>query len=187
MKRLLMSLLFITTAINSQEKLPYDQIPKMEENYSAQNTVARMIDGLGFRYYWSTKGLRAEDLAYQPMGEGRNCQETIEHLYDLSNMMLRLTQTDFKQIIEKEKMTFVEMRKQTLLNFQAFSNRIQVSKNLSEFTVQKKGEADIPFFNLINGPIADAIWHSGQVASYRRSLGNPINIKINHFTGTLRE
>ena len=32
----------------------------------------RMIDGLGFRYYWSTDGLRAKDLAYQPKGEGQN-------------------------------------------------------------------------------------------------------------------
>lgn len=180
-------MLFFTISINSQEELPYHQIPNMEENYSAQNTVTRMIDGLGFRYYWSTKGLRAEDLAYQPKGEGRNCQETVNHLYDLSNMMLRLTKTDFKQKTETDKMTFVAMRKQTLLNIQALSNRIQTSKNLSEFTVKKNGEISVSFFNVINGPIADAIWHSGQVASFRRSSGNPINTKVNHFTGTVRE
>ena len=116
-KLIIMIILFAVTSINSQEKLPYREIPVMAESYTAQNTVARMIDGLGFRYYWATEGLRAKDLAYQPKGEGRDCQQTVNHLYDLSNMMLHLTKTDFKQEIEKEKMTFAEMRRQTLLNF----------------------------------------------------------------------
>jgi len=186
-KLIIIAMLFCAISINSQEKLPYYQIPQMKENYTAQNTVARMIDGLGFRYYWATEGLRVEDLAYQPKGEGRDCQQTVNHLYDLSNMMLRLTKTDFKQEVEKEKMTFAEMRRQTLLNFQTFSNRIQASKALSEFTIRKAGEMTVPFFNIINGPIADAIWHAGQVSSFRRSSGNPINSKINYFSGTVRE
>ncbi|AUC86599.1 hypothetical protein CW731_00055 [Polaribacter sp. ALD11] len=182
-----MTILFFTISIKSQEKLPYYQIPKMAEKYTAQNTVARMIDGLGFRYYWATEGLRGEDLAYQPKGDGRDCQKTVDHLYDLSNMLLRLTKTDFKQEIEKEKMTFADMRKQTLLNLEAISNRIKVSRNLSEFTVKKEGKISVPFFNVINGPIADAIWHAGQIAGFRRSSGNPINSKVNHFTGTVRD
>ncbi|MFQ3181226.1 MAG: hypothetical protein ACI9Z4_000819 [Polaribacter sp.] len=184
---LIITMLFFTISTNSQETLPYYQIPDMEENYSAQNIVARMVDGLGFRFYWSTEGLRAEDLAYQPKGEGRNCQQTVNHLYDLSKMMLRLTKTDFKQEQEKDKMTFVEMRKQTLLNIQALSNHIQMSENLSEFTVKIAGEITVAFFNVINGPMSDAIWHAGQIASFRRSSGNPINSKVNHFTGTVRE
>ncbi|WP_435415706.1 hypothetical protein [Polaribacter aestuariivivens] len=186
-KTFLIIMLFFAISMNAQEKLPYYEIPNMEENYFAQNTVARMIDGLGFRYYWSTEGLRAEDLAFQPKGEGRSCQNTITHIYDLSNMMLRLTKTDFKQEKEKNQMTFAEMRKQTLLNFEALSNRVKESKDLSEFSVEKEGKITIPFFNVINGPIADAIWHTGQVASFRRSSGNPINSKVNHFSGTVRE
>ena len=186
-KLIIMIILFAVTSINSQEKLPYREIPVMAESYTAQNTVARMVDGLGFRYYWATEGLRAKDLAYQPKGEGRDCQQTVNHLYDLSNMMLRITKTDFKQEMEKEKMTFAEMRRQTLLNFQAFSDRIQSSKELSEFTIRKAGEITVPFLNIINGPISDAIWHAGQVSSFRRSSGNPINSKANHFSGTVRE
>jgi hypothetical protein len=187
MKLVIITMLFFTISIYSQKKMPYYQIPNMEEKYTAQNILARMIDGLGFRYYWSTKGLRAEDLAYQPKGEGRNCQETVNHLYDLSTTMLRLTKTVFKQEIKKNKMTFVAMRKQTLLNIQALSNRIQICKNLADLTLKNNGEIRVPFFNLINGPIADAIWHSGQVASFRRSSENPINSKVNQFTGTVSE
>jgi hypothetical protein len=42
-------------------------------------------------------------------------------------------------------------------------------------------------YNLINGPIADATWHTGQVASFRRSSGNPIHSKINQFSGTVSD
>ena len=179
------TIFFFTISMNSQNNLPYYQIPEMEENYTAQNTVARMIDGLGFRYFWATEGLRASDLAYQPKGEGRNCQKTIHHIYDLSTKMLSLTKTEFKQEIEKDKMLFAEIRKQTLLNLEALSNIIKTSKDLSEFTIRKDGEISIPFFYIINGPIADAIWHTGQIASFRRSSGNPINSKVNHFSGTV--
>jgi hypothetical protein len=100
---------------------------------------------------------------------------------------LRLTKIDFKQEKEKEKMTFVEMRKQTLLNIQVFSNRIQMSEHLSEFVVKIAGEITVPFFNVINEPMSDAIWYAGQIASFRRSSGNPINSNVNHFTGTVRD
>ena len=40
-----------------------------------------------------------------------------------------------------------------------------------------------PFWNMINGPISDAIWHSGQVVANRRASGNPINPKVNVFIG----
>ena len=186
-KLIIMIILFAVISINSQEKLPYREIPVMAENYTAQNTVARMIDGLAFRYYWSTDKLRPVDLAYQPKGEGRTCQQTVNHLYDLSNTMLLLIKSKFKQVLEKDKMTFLTMRKQTLLILQALSNRIKESENLLEFTVIKEERVSIPFFNIINGPIADAIWHTGQVASFRRSSGNPISSKLNHFKGTVKK
>ena len=40
-----------------------------------------------------------------------------------------------------------------------------------------------PFWNHLNGPIADALWHSGQIVSNRRASGNPLNSKVNVFIG----
>ena len=68
---IIIAMVLFTISINSQKILPYYQIPKMKESYTAQNIAARMIDDLGFRYYSVTEGLRVEDLAYQPKGEGR--------------------------------------------------------------------------------------------------------------------
>ena len=40
-----------------------------------------------------------------------------------------------------------------------------------------------PIWNLINGPIADALYHTGQVVSFRRTSGNPIPKGVNVFLG----
>jgi hypothetical protein len=57
-------MLFFTISTKLQETIPSYQIRNIEENYSAQNTMARMVDGSGFIYYFYTTGLRAEYLAY---------------------------------------------------------------------------------------------------------------------------
>lgn len=51
---------------------------------------------------------------------------------------------------------------------------------------RKEGRTELPIWNLINGPIADAIWHVGQVVSFRRASGNPFNAKVNLMMGKLR-
>lgn len=53
--------------------------------------------------------------------------------------------------------------------------------------VNGDAKAEFPFWNMLNGPIADALWHTGQVVSFRRSSGNPFNSKASVFSGTVRE
>ena len=180
-------LLLIMTSLSAQDKLPYYEIPEASTEYNAGTVASRMVDGLGFRYFWATDSLRVEDLAYQPKGEGRSTEETVIHIYDLSTMLLKFTKTELQQVKKKEDMNFEEMRTQTLLNLQAVSNHVKATTDLNEFKVEKEGKVAVTFWNLINGPIADAIWHTGQVASYRRSSGNPINSKVNHFYGTVKK
>lgn len=42
------------------EQLPYYEIPEPAESYTTGGVLSRMMDGLGFRYYWATEGLRPE-------------------------------------------------------------------------------------------------------------------------------
>jgi len=63
--------------------LPYFQIPDYPESYSAYTVAARVIDGLGFRYYWATEGLTEKDLVYRPSEEARSMLETIDHIQNL--------------------------------------------------------------------------------------------------------
>ena len=47
--------------------------------------------------------------------------------------------------------------------------------------------SEYPFWNQLNGPIADAIWHVGQVVSFRRTAGNSLPKGPSFLTGTVRK
>ena len=130
-----------------------------------------MVDGLGFRYYWATEGLTQSDLNFKPNEEARTTEETIDHILGLSQVILNAT-LNVANGAKQPKMTFTEKRRKTLLNLQEASNILRESKDISTYKMIF-GEKEYPFWNAINGPIADAIWHVGQVVSFRRSSGNP--------------
>ncbi|GGH00344.1 hypothetical protein GCM10011416_18530 [Polaribacter pacificus] len=186
--RIFLLVLFVSVQLSAQTTTaPYYEIPKASNEASAGAVLSRMVDGLGFRFYWASEGLTEKDLAFQPSKEVRTTGQTVTHIYDLTKTLLSLTKTEFKQSKAKADMTFEEIRVQALLNLEALSKRFRASKDLQEFNVSQNGKVTVPFWNLINGPIADAIWHCGQLASFRRSTGNPINPNVNHFTSTVRQ
>ena len=46
-------------------KIPFHTIPDYPSDFSSGNILGRMVDGLGYRYYWATHDLRDEDLTYK--------------------------------------------------------------------------------------------------------------------------
>ncbi len=182
-KSILILALILTTVVmaQSEEKLPYYEIPENPENYTAGTVAARMVDGLGFRYYWATEGLRPEDLSYKPSESGRTTDETIDHLFGLSNFILNSVAKQ-KERTKQSELSFEEKRKQTLMNFKTVSDILRKMEDVSQFDNDR-----FPFWNIINGPISDALWHCGQVVVLRRASGNPFNSKVSVFSGKLRE
>jgi hypothetical protein len=188
---LLLILLLSTTGAFTQDlPLPYHSIPQYPENYTAGTVAARTIDGLGFRFYWATDGLRDEDLAYQPGAEARTTLQTIEHIYQMSFMIFHATTNTVNVTGQAPQASFADMRKKTLENLQTASQRLltlsdsEVSGLKARF---KRGDAttELPFWNMLNGPIADCLWHTGQIVSFRRASGNPFSNKVNVFYGTV--
>ena len=72
----------------SNPELPYYQIPPYPETYNSGTVAARIVDGLGFRYYWATEGLRDKDLKFKPTEEARTSRETLDHIYGLSRLIV---------------------------------------------------------------------------------------------------
>ncbi len=167
---------------------PCAEISEYPETVSEHLILARMIEGLGFRYFWVTEGLRKEDLAYNPGNDGRTTEETLEHLYNLSNFILNSVQgTPNIRPLEEVAMTFEERRLKALNNFNTAVEYLKSAEeniNTAKIIFQR-GEktTEFPIWNLINGPISDAIYHCGQIVSFRRSSGNPILPGVNVFTG----
>ncbi|WP_242085194.1 hypothetical protein [Aestuariivivens sediminis] len=182
-KSLLMLTAFLSlwTMAQQNDHLPYYEIPDCPERYTAGAVASRMIDGLGFRYYWATEGLRAQDLNYKPSDTGRSSSETIDHILGLSDFILKSISKEDDQN-EKDELSFEEKRRRTLLNLKKASDILRPLDDLAPFDNER-----FPFWNLVNGPIADAIWHCGQVVMLRRASGNPFNSKVSVFAGKLRE
>lgn len=177
----LLCLIQINAQDMNEEKSPYYQIPDYPESYTSGTVTARMIDGLGFRYYWATEGLRLEDLAYKASESGRTSAEVINHLYRLSKFIRNNVLANNKDI-NKDKLSFKDKRKLTLTNFKLVSDAL---RNIEKpFNLD---ETEVPFWNLINGPIADALWHCGQVVMLRRASGNPFNSKVGLLKGKLND
>ncbi|MEP2024326.1 MAG: hypothetical protein ABJH98_18405 [Reichenbachiella sp.] len=172
----------------------YYKIPEYPDSYNAGTVAARMVDGLGFRYYWGTVGLRAEDLDYKPSPEARSTAETIDHIYGLTNVLLNSTKrlpNDFTTD-EEEELSFEEKRAKTLQNIKEASEILKTStaEDLESYKIvfiSSRGQSEYPFWNQLNGPLADAIWHVGQVVSFRRASGNPFNSNVSVLRGRLKD
>jgi len=178
---------------NPDENLPYRVIPEYPEVYTPETVAARMIDGLGFRYYWATEGLTEKDLAYKPSAEARTTDETIDHILGLSLTIVNASMNQPNTFPrQEESLTFEQKRARTL---EHLAHASQVLKDQPANTLDhnkviftnENGSSEFPYWNMINGPIADAIYHTGQVVSFRRASGNPINPNIRVFLGTVRE
>lgn len=189
MKKNFLIIFLISFQIQSQtkmdSKLPYYEIPDYPGSYTAGSVAARMLDGLGFRYYWVTEGLREKDLSFKPSAEARTSGETIDHIYGLSKVIVNATLNKPNGGNDEPEMTFAEKRQKTLENIKTAADVLRSSEDISQFKLIF-GEREFPFWNNINGPIADALWHCGQMVSFRRSSGNPYNSKASVFTGKVR-
>ena len=204
----LLSFLLLFTQCTAQEKaimtkttptattpapIPYHQIPDYPATYDPGNVAARMIDGLGYRYYWATKDLRSEDLAYQPSADAQDVTKTLHHLYGLSlTIMNGAKNAPNVRPMDFPDHTFEQRRKATLENLKIASDLLKgaSAKDLETKKVifqRATKTSEFPFWNLINGPIADAIYHVGQIVSFRRTTGNPVQSGVNVFMGKTKE
>lgn len=182
----------MTTTLAAQD-LPYRELANGYKDYEEGNVLARMVDGFGFRYYWATDGLKAKDLKYRPTEDARSTSETLQHVYGLSETILNAVQSvPTIRPVDWTEMTLKELRKGTLENLKKASEIIQGLKQedleKAQMIFQRGGkEFTFPMWNLINGPIADGIYHAGQIVSFRRSSGNPVNPKVNVLLGKLND
>lgn len=168
---------------------PFSSIPQAPKNFSASNSICRMIQGVGFRYHWATEGLRAEDLEYRPSDEAQSTLGTIQHIYSLSITILNAAKNKVSEgprPIPPDRLD--ELRRATLDYLQE-SAELFLNFNEDELyelnIIFERGgkQSKFPIWNLINGPISDALYHTGQVVSFRRTSGNPISKGVNVFLG----
>ncbi|MDG2371614.1 MAG: hypothetical protein P8L83_03280 [Flavobacteriaceae bacterium] len=174
---------------HSQNKLPFFEIPEAPKEISSSSVTARMIQGVGFRYYWATESLTEKDLLYRPSIDAQSSYETLEHIYSLSlTINNAASSTPNIRPIKEVPKDFVSLRKETLTQLKLASDKFLLAKpdDLEKMKVvfqRKSNQSSFPVWNLINGPISDAIYHTGQIISFRRTSGNPVPKGVNVFLG----
>jgi len=96
---------------------PYRQLPEAPASYSAGSVASRMLDGLGFRFYWATEGC-VQKIWRSNQVKKPDSRETMEHIYSMSTMIVNAT----RGIVHAEPdltVPFDELRRRTLENFKA--------------------------------------------------------------------
>ncbi|MFT6881416.1 MAG: hypothetical protein ACI83W_000957 [Marinoscillum sp.] len=176
-------------SFSQSTELPFRQIPDDPATYTAETVVARMVEGLAFRYYWATEGLKPEDLSYQPSEGARTSRETLEHIHGLTQVVFNCVNSKAHIAVEVTTWDFEKLRAETLNNLLVASQALRSGNlKLEDLPIRFEGrDSEYPFWNQINGPIEDAVWHVGQVVSFRRASGNPFNSKVSVFNGVVRD
>ena len=167
---------------NNQE-LPFENISKVPNNISTTNTLLRLVEGLAFRYRWSTENLSEENIKFRPHPTSMSIEEVNSHIFDLVDSTFRVFGGE-KQ--NKESLnSFKKIKEANLFLFQNFCNLLKEMSDTDLINLEKETSRKLPFWYWINGPLADALTHVGQITSWRRIAGNPQLKGFNVFIGTI--
>ena len=170
---------------DNEKNLPFRDISSYPTEFSQASIVSRMIEGLGYRYYWATESLNQNDLSYKSSEDARTTLQIIEHIYSLSMMISSSFENKEYQFLSVED-DYNTLREKTLMNLNYIHQKLQSETDFSKLSIRfERGgtKMEFPFWNQINGPISDAIWHCGQVVMNRRASGNPLRKGVNVFIG----
>ena len=105
---------------------------------------------------------------------------------DLSYVIVNFVTETPKWADKDITLTIKEKQLIILQNIQETSEILQKSEDLTDFNL-KMGKTTYPFWNNINGPIEDAVWHAGQIAVMRRAAGNPMPSGVSFMSGKVKK
>ena len=168
--------------MENHQELPFEDISKTPTELTATNTILRMVEGLAFRYRWATENLSEENIKFRPHPTSMSIEDVNSHIFDLVDSTFRVFGGE-KQ--NKETLnSFHEIRKANLYLLKKLVNLLREMNDSELAEMEKNTSRKLPFWYWINGPLADALTHVGQITSWRRISGNPQLKGVNVFIGT---
>ena len=168
--------------MDKNQELPFEDISKTPNDLTATNTLLRMVEGLAFRYRWATENLSEENIKFKPHPTSMSVEEVNAHIFDLVDSTNRVFGGE-KQ--NKDSLnSFNKLRIKSLNILADLSERLKEMSDEDLSEIEKNTSRKLPFWYWINGPLADALTHVGQITSWRRIAGNPQLKGINVFIGT---
>ncbi len=162
-------------------KLPYYNIPETPDQMSATSVIARMVDGIAFRYRWATEGLTNEDFEFRPVSSSMNMSEVMHHIYDLAYSAHR--RFGGNETHDQSKRSIEELRETTLRLYSELSERLKEMSDEDLAILEQNSNSKQSFWYWINGPLADVLTHVGQITTWRRINNNPQPKGVSVFLG----
>lgn len=149
-----------------KQSLPFREVTRYPDGVTPSAILVRLLDGLGFRFHWATEGLRIEDYAYSPGAGCMTIGQLVDHVWGLTNWIVIHAQLPKEPRPEG----YPARRAHVLVLIQRLRDYFTTlsAEELARVRIEGK-----PFWHLINGPLADALTHVGQINSFRRLAGNP--------------
>ncbi len=147
----------------------YRELPEHPPDSNASNMIARMLDGLGFRLFWSLHGLLEEECTFRPCEGAKSIYEIIWHIWGLVNWI----HLNYYGKDSSRPKPIIHQGKHALELIYGLRNEfLKIDDMALENVHIERGK----YWNLVNAPIADALSHVGQINILRRMAGNPAKI-----------
>lgn len=127
--------------------------------------LSRMVDGVGFRFFWATDKLLSETYHFKPAAERWTIADTVSHIWDLSDWICSSLKLDRPIKPESPR----EQRNSILENLYKIKFFLADIDNQGLQEISINGQ---PFWNLIFGPFEDMVSHVGAIDNLRRSAGD---------------
>jgi hypothetical protein len=151
------------------------RIPPPPATVNGVAVFTRFLDGLAFRYYWATEGLRVEDHEFRPAPSSMSTRELLQHVLNLALMIEQcVDNAEARASFESDDPG--TLRRKTLAVLAAVRDRLSGldDATFAGHRVVKRDGSSWPVWNIMNGPLADALTHVGQLNAWRRLNGNPV-------------
>ena len=168
--------------MDRNQELPFKDISQTPFELTATNTLLRMVEGLAFRYRWATENLSEENIKFRPHPTSMSIEEVNSHIFDLVDSTYRVFGGEKQN--KKSLNSFQKIREANLFLLQKLVTLLKEMKDSELVEMEKNTSRKLPFWYWINGPLADALTHVGQITSWRRIAGNPQLKGVNVFIGT---
>lgn len=171
------------------ETATFSQISTYPTQLNTGTILARMVEGIGFKYFWATEGLTESDLAYSPGNENRTLLQTLDHMYNMLDFTGYVLEGKTYPFPETENgWTFAVLRDQTLKRIAKIQQHLlsledQDLNGKSIHLTMNEQPMEFPIWHLFNGPLIDFMSHLGQVVVFRRANHNPIDPYVQPFMG----
>jgi hypothetical protein len=160
------------------------RIPPPPASFDGVAVFTRFLDGLAFRYYWATEGLRPEDHEFRPGPSSMSAMELLQHVLNLALMIRQCSENAAaREIFESDDPE--ALRAKTLEVLAGVRARLSAldDRTFAGHRIVRRDGSSWPVWNVMNGPLADALTHVGQINAWRRLSGNPASTAA-VFTGT---